>query len=74
MTLWLPHGLAKGTPVTALAPLITICAAGAQCTPLRFTIKLMSKGQVQLSVPGLVPKTQYSIAVKASSTVSGGHR
>lgn len=71
---WLPHGLAAGTTVADLAPLVTLCQARADgsCTPVDVQLEAVSKGRMRLHVPALVPGGRWQLQVEASDAVRDG--
>lgn len=73
--MWLPHGLAAGTQLSALKPLIKICAFSdpfadnSACTDKAFELSRPSNGTLVASVPELTPKQHYRVTVNADATV-----
>jgi hypothetical protein len=76
LTMWLPHGLAANTQLSAIEPLINICAfssafdESSACKDLDFQLSRPSKGTLQAAVPVLSPKQHYRVTVKADAKVS----
>ncbi|WIA22673.1 hypothetical protein OEZ86_009641 [Tetradesmus obliquus] len=75
LTMWLPHGLAANTQLSALQPLIKICAfsspfdEASACKDLQFELSRPSKGSLQAAVPVLGPKQHYRVIVAADAKV-----
>ena len=68
LRLWLRHGLASGTSLSALQSAVTLTASGSS-THVPFTLSLTDAGTLQLAAE-LMPNTVYSVAVAASATVT----
>ncbi|KAF8068259.1 hypothetical protein HT031_001946 [Scenedesmus sp. PABB004] len=79
LTLWLPHGLAPGVPVSALARRVSLCRYAAPydwasaCAPEPFTLTVVNRGQLLLTAPGLRDRQHYRIRVAADPGLKDGY-
>ncbi|GFH15938.1 A2M domain-containing protein, partial [Haematococcus lacustris] len=76
---WLPHGLANTTTPEQLLASMSVCEvvdvmpSNLTCTPLTIESgRLLNKATLQLTVPGLLPKRKYRVAVAANQAVRDG--
>ncbi|GFH18398.1 A2M domain-containing protein, partial [Haematococcus lacustris] len=77
---WLPHGLANTTTPEQLLASMSVCevvdvtpSSSSTCTPLTIESgRLLNKATLQLTVPGLLPKRKYRVAVAANQAVRDG--
>lgn len=72
MTLWLPHGLAKGVTAEQIKQRIWFCRYqdpynwASKCVEAPFNLTLVNKGQMLMTVPDLWVRQHYQIKVYSS--------
>ena len=78
LSLWLPHGLAAGTPPSALRPFISICSYAdpyrwsSRCVDLdraAWKFSRPERGRLLLYVPQLLPNRHYHMRVASTRAV-----
>lgn len=75
LTLWLPHGLARGGALRDLARQMQLCKYAdpykwaSRCENVAFELQSINKGKLRMRVPGLLPRQHYRLQVRGSDKV-----